>query len=251
MHRFYIEPGRANDRVLELCEREAHHATRVLRLREGDKAACLDGAGTEFLCVARSIRKNAVSLEVTDRRSIAPLPFQTTLIQAIPKGKTMETIIQKATELGAHRVIPILTERTVVQLEEESAETKLEKWKWIAIDAIKQCGSPWLPEIEKPSKLQPLLDRGLARELNFVGSLHEGAAHPRVFFDEFEKSNGRRAKTISVFVGPEGDFTPLEITQILQKGRARPITLGPLVLRSDTAAIYCLSIISYELQNSG
>ncbi|MGV3773001.1 MAG: RsmE family RNA methyltransferase [Verrucomicrobiales bacterium] len=247
MHRFYIEPGSGESQLIELSEREMHHATRVLRLRLGDQATCLDGTGNEYSCQVHSVGRNSVQLQVLQRKHIPALPYQLTLVQAIPKGKTMETIVQKATELGAFRIVPILAERCVMQLEEDNSESKLEKWNWIAIDAIKQCGSPWLPRIEKPIRLGAFLQGKEPVEISLLASLHEDVQHPRAYFRGFENSKGNKPITVDVWVGPEGDFTPAEISAIRASG-ASPITLGPLVLRSDTAAIYCLSVLNYELQ---
>ena len=246
MHRFYIEPGSGHSQLLELSEREMHHATRVLRLRGGETVVCLDGAGGEYQCQVESVRKNSAQLKVLSKREVAPLPYQLTLVQAIARGKTMETIIQKATELGAFRVIPVMAERSVMQLEEESSEAKVEKWNWIAMDAIKQCGSAWLPKIEKPLKLPSFLAAKPEAELSLLASLHEDAQHPRAILEKFKAKENRTPTSAMVFVGPEGDFSPNELGSIRAAG-ALPITLGPLVLRSDTAAIYCLSVLGYEL----
>jgi 16S rRNA (uracil1498-N3)-methyltransferase len=150
--------------------------------------------------------------------------------------------------LGATKVIPILTDRTVTQLDEDRSETKVEKWNWVAIDAIKQCGSAWLPKIAEPIKPAQYLSSGDRSELTLIASLQPGAKHPRQYFQEFFQERGRKPGSVSVWVGPEGDFTPAEVNQVLAAG-ALPITLGPLVLRSETAAFYCLSMVNYELQS--
>ena len=246
MHRFYVEPGQSRETVITLSEREAHHASHVVRLREGERVVALDGEGSEMSCQVESIRKNEVRLKVYQRNSIPPLPFQITLVQAIPKGKMMETIVQKATELGVRCIAPILSERTVPQIDSESSESKVEKWRWVAIDAIKQCGSAWLPKIELPRKPAEFLGGGDRFDLPLIAALQPGAKHPREYFRDFEEEKKRKPKTLSVWIGPEGDFTPAEMNLVRGAG-ALPITLGPLVLRSDTAAIYSLSVLNYEL----
>lgn len=247
MHRFFIESSQSRNPVLKLSERESHHATKVLRIEKGERVVALDGAGSELLCQVEEANRNEVTLRVQQRHSIAPLPYQITLLQAIPKGKMMETIVQKATELGAHRVVPLLADRSVPHLDEERMETKLEKWNDIAIDSIKQCGSAWLPRIELPMKLPVFLAAGERAELPLIATLQPDAKHPRTRFQEFFQEKKRRPKSIFVWVGPEGDFTPAEINAIRASG-ALPISLGQLVLRSETAAIYCLSVLNYELQ---
>lgn len=249
MHRFYIEPGQAHGPELRLSERETHHALHVLRVAAGEKATALDGAGTEFLCQVQEAGGKHLRLKVLHKTSVPPLPYQVTLIQAIPKGKTMDLIVQKATELGAHRIVPLISERTVTHLEEDAAATKVEKWETISVEAIKQCGSAWLPKIDPPRSPQAFLGTGEKFELSLLATLQSDARHPRFFFQRFAEERSRTPRTLAVWVGPEGDFTPAEINAIRSAG-ALPITLGQLVLRSETAAIYCLSVLNYESQAS-
>ena len=250
MHRFHLPPDQCEDSTLRLTGREAHHALHVLRLRRGDCVVVLDGAGHEFQCEVRDCDRSAAQLGVVRKNFIPPLPYQITLLQAIPKGKLIESIIEKATELGAFCVVPILSERVTTQLGDGTAPQKIEKWRTVAIEAIKQCGSPWLPQIEPPLSLKQFLARKEKFELPLVASLQGDRRHPREYFREFHGKHGRRPATICVWVGPEGDFTPEEMNAI-KAGGALPMTLGPLVLRSETAAIYCLSVLNCELQAPG
>jgi 16S rRNA (uracil1498-N3)-methyltransferase len=247
MHRFYIEPERSGDSLIELSEREAHHATHVLRLQPKDRVVALNGQGAELLCHIEEIGKKRVTLRVYQRNAVPPLPYRLTLVQAIPKGKTMETIVQKATELGAWRVVPILADRTVAHIDKEKTETKIEKWNWISVDSIKQCGSAWIPHISEPITPTQYLANPERCELNLIATLQPDAKHPRTYLQDFQQEKGRRPKSVAVWVGPEGDFTPAEINTVRSAG-ALPITLGQLVLRSETAAFYCLSVLNYELQ---
>ena len=121
---------------LRLGEAEAKHARSVLRLREGDRVVVLNGAGKELLCQAEDVRSDSTTLKIIQENSIAPLPFEITLYQAVTKGKTMDLIIQKATELGAHRVVPVLSERSVPDWDEAKATAKVEKWRSVCIESI-------------------------------------------------------------------------------------------------------------------
>jgi len=170
-----------------------------------------------------------------------------TLLQAIPKGKIIESIIQKATELGVSRVVPILSERVVTHVDRGGAEAKAEKWQQVAIEAIKQCGNAWLPKVEAPITIKDFLTRQEPFELPLVGCLESGSRHPRVWFEKFFTEHQRAPQNIAVWIGPEGDFAREEYSAIKRAG-ALPITLGPLVLRVETAATYCLSVLNYELQ---
>ena len=246
MHRFYLPPERCAGNALRLDGREAHHALRVLRVKRGGQAVVLDGAGHEFSCEVGNHSHDLVELRVTKKNSIPPPPCQITLLQALPRGKIIESIIQKSVELGAHRIVPLLTEHVVTHLDGESAEHKREKWQQVAIEAIKQCGAAWLPEIEAPATIEKFLARKEKFELALVGSLQTERRHPRECFREFEAKHGRLPQTAGVWIGPEGDFTPEELKAI-EAGGAQPVSLGRLVLRVETAAIYCLSILNYEL----
>jgi 16S rRNA (uracil1498-N3)-methyltransferase len=248
MHRFHLPPEQCKDNTLILSEREAHHALDVLRVRDKERLMVLDGAGQELLCEAHRTSQDQLAITVVQRNSVPPLPYQLTLLQAIPKGKIIEAIIQKATELGVHRVIPLLSDRVTTQLDEEGAEARAEKWRLTAIEAIKQCGSAWLPQIEPPVTPKDYLARGEKFELPLVASLQSDRHHPRDYFKTFHAERNRLPKTVCVWVGPEGDFTPAEMNSIKGSG-ALPITLGRLVLRSETAAVYSLSVLNYELQS--
>ena len=248
MHRFHLPPSQCHDSSLTLTADEAHHGLHVFRLKHGERVVVLDGAGHEFLCETRELTRDTIKLAVMQKSFIPPLPYQVTLVQAIPKGKIIESIIQKATELGAARVVPLLSERVATHLDEEASEHKVEKWRLIAIESIKQCGSPWLPQIEPPISPKAFLARGEKFELPLIASLQPDSQHPRDLFKQFHAERGRLPESLCVWVGPEGDFTPAEMSAARSAG-ALPITLGRLVLRSETAAIYCLSILNYELQS--
>src|SRR5881394_1916870 len=125
MHRFYLPPEKCGT-TMHLEDREAHHAVHVLRLAAGDDAQILDGAGGVYDCRITSVHKSDVELEVIQRRSVSPLPWQITLFQALPKGKAFDLIVEKATELGAHRVVPIISERVVGSFSDN--DRKLERW---------------------------------------------------------------------------------------------------------------------------
>jgi 16S rRNA (uracil1498-N3)-methyltransferase len=248
MHRFYLPPNECKTGSLTLTGREAHHAARVLRVRRGDEVVVLDGAGSEFFCYVEDTSHESVHLVVAKKNLIPRLPYQITLLQAVPKGKIIESIIQKAVELGVHRVVPLLTERVATRLEGDSAAHKAEKLQQAAIEAIKQCGAAWLPKIETPLTPKEFLARGETFDLPLIASLQPGSRHAREYFQAFQNEHGRKPESVCVWVGPEGDFTADEVRAI-QSGGALPITLGRLVLRVETAAVYCLSILNHELQS--
>ncbi|MDW7979517.1 MAG: RsmE family RNA methyltransferase [Verrucomicrobiales bacterium] len=246
MHRFYLPPEQASGPELVLTGSEAHHALHVLRIRPGDRVTVLDGRGTQLLCEAREQVGNGLRVVVLDKRSAAPPQYQICLAQAMPKPKAFELIIQKATELGAWRIIPLISARTGPSARSAGTHEKYAKWQRTAIEAIKQSGNPWLPIIEPPLTVSELLARKDRFELELVAALRPDALHPRECFAHFAQAHGRRPTTVRVWIGPEGDFTTDELNAIKAHG-AQPISLGPNVLRTETAAIYCLAILSYEL----
>jgi len=247
MHRFYLAPFECRGETLTLAGAEAHHALRVLRVQDGERVTVLDGAGTVLNCEITGRTRDTLALRVRERNSAAPLPCAITLLVGVPKGKIIESIIQKATELGIARVVPLLSERVITQLDADGVDAKAGKWQHIAMEAIKQCGSPWLPRVEPPVTPAQFLARHETCDLALVGCLEPGSRHPRVWFEEFLAAHKKLPANVAVWVGPEGDFTAAEYAAI-QKSGARPITLGPLVLRVETAAAYCLSVVNYELQ---
>jgi len=247
MHRFYIPPEECHNNPLRLREADAKHARSVLRLREGDRVVVLNGSGKELLCQAEKVCGDFTLLRIIQENRVSPLPFEITLYQAVTKGKTMDLIIQKATELGAHRVVPVLSERSVPDWDEAKATAKVEKWRSVSIESIKQCGSTWLPTLEMPMKPSTAITDAKGVEVALIATLQSDAKHPRTHIDAYATENGQAPKKLAIWVGPEGDYTPAEINLI--RGSALPITLGPLVLRSETAAIYCLSFLNYELQS--
>jgi len=247
MHRFYLPPECCAGAKLRLEGREAHHALHVLRLQIGELVTVLDGVGNEFLCAVETNSRGIVNLAVSLKKFTAASPCATTLLVGLPKGKIIEGIIQKAVELGARRLVPLLSERVVPQLDGEAAEAKREKWRNVAVEAIKQSGAAWLPAIDAPASLPEFLARGGRFDLSLVGALQKDRRHPRAVLQDYEMKQGRPPKSIAVWIGPEGDFTPAELATIQASG-AQPVSLGKLVLRVETAALYCLSFLNYELQ---
>ena len=243
MHRFYIPPETWNLDALALDEAETHHAIDVLRMNPGDKAVVFNGRGIEATVEIAAVTRKSVTLRKLLHSKSAPLACEIILAQAVPKGKNMDLIVQKAVELGAAAVCPLLSERTVVQVEEDDAARKQQKWQAVAIEAAKQCGQNWLPAVHLPRTPKEFFSRPVRHDLMLIASLQPGAMHLKKLLAE---NADKKPRSVLVLVGPEGDFTPAEIGLARSHG-CRPITLGPIVLRTETAALYCLSVLSYEL----
>ena len=246
MHRFYVAPELWNGDVPVLTGSEAHHCRNVLRLEPGDKVVLFDGRGRELTAEIASSDSSQIQLRKLHEAQTPPLRCQITLAQAIPKGKNMDLIVQKAVEIGAAEIAPILSDRTVVRLDEESAASKQSKWQTVAIEAAKQCGQNWLPRVQVPQTMAQFFQQPRRFDLQLIGSLQSDAVHLKKILAEYSAEPGDRPTSVLMLVGPEGDFTPAELSLARSHG-CRPITLGPIVLRVETASIYCLSVLSYEL----
>jgi len=249
MHRFYIAPENWNPDALTLRESEAHHARNVLRMERGEKAVVFNGRGREITVEVVGFAQNEIQLRKLHEAETPPLRCRITLAQAIPKGKNMDLIVQKAVEIGAWEIAPLISERTIVDLDPAMAGQKQAKWQQVAIEAAKQCGQNWLPQVHIPRKLKDFFadDSAATRQdLRLIGSLQSDAVHLKKILTEYSSEHPERPTSVLVVVGPEGDFTPAELSLARSHG-CQPITLGPIILRVETAAIFCLSVLSYEL----
>jgi 16S rRNA (uracil1498-N3)-methyltransferase len=246
MRRFFVPPELSRGNAFELPEREARHAVQVLRLRADDEIMVLDGAGGILSCRIEAASKRSVRVAVVSRQLRPPLTCAMTLVQAIPKGPAFEAIVQKATELGTARIVPLLSERVVAQVGAGHSSAKVEKWRQVAIESIKQCGAPWLPQIEPPTRLEGMVGKTSGSDLMVVCSLQEQDRGLGDVAAAYRAAKQRPPKSVVIWIGPEGDFTPAEYAAIANLG-AVPITLGPLILRAETAAIACLAVANHEL----
>jgi 16S rRNA (uracil1498-N3)-methyltransferase len=247
MHRFYVAPENWDPEGFPLRGSEAHHARNVLRMHTGDKLVLFNGEGREVTAEITNVADQEIRLRKLHEAKTPPLRCKIVLGQAIPKGKNMDLIVQKAVEIGAAGIAPIISDRTIVQLDSETASQKQTKWQQIAIEAAKQCGQNWLPRIHPPKKLAEFFSVSEQTfDLRLIGSLQPDAQQLKKILETYSNEHGDRPQSVLMLVGPEGDFTPAELALARQHG-CQPITLGPIILRVETAAIYCLSVLSYEL----
>lgn len=240
--RFYLPPHLWN--TAQLDEAEAHHAKRVLRLQPGTIITVFDGEGREASATIEAFHKKSAALRL-GASHLTPRPtVEITLAQAIPKGRNMDLIIQKAVELGVTRIIPLVTDRTIVRCQDD--EGKQERWQAIALEACKQCGQNWMPIVGAPCSLQESLQKKYPNDLHLIASLEKEAVPMKKFFAQIRKTTAPINFSATIFIGPEGDFTPEEYLFARAAG-CEAISLGPIVLRTETAALYCLSVLAYEL----
>jgi 16S rRNA (uracil1498-N3)-methyltransferase len=205
-----------------------------------------DGRGNEATAQIVSADKRQATLSILHRGKSAAVGCRLTLAQAVPKGKNMDLIIEKAVELGAAEIAPLLSERTVVQLDVDEAASKREKWQTVAREACKQCGQNWLPEVAAPVTPKTFFEQRRPKGLLLIASLQADARPIKEVLANYAEQQGRQPAEVTILVGPEGDFTPAEIGLAKSHG-CQPVTLGPIILRTETAAIYCLSVLGHEL----
>jgi 16S rRNA (uracil1498-N3)-methyltransferase len=242
MHRFFVPPDRSRDVTFALGESDSRHAGQVLRLGPGDRVQMLDGAGDVIDAELVSVTKRETTVRIITRRHVTKPAVELVLLQAMLKGKALDTVLEKAVELGVGRIVLLDTERGVARIDPADAERKRAVWTQTLIEAAKQSGNPWLPVLHGPLKLDaaPLPDLLDTPFKLFVASLESGTKPLGLALRE--SAGDEPAKTLAIAIGPEGDFTAGEYAA-LRAGGAIPVSLGPLVLRAETAAIAALAIL--------
>ena len=242
MHNAFVSPAEWSPSVMTLTGDEAKHLVSSLRTKEGQELVVFDGRGRSALCVVDSIdgrgRNQSVTCKVLKVHPERLPSTRLTLLQAVPKGSRMDTLVEKATELGVWRLVPLKTERVEKQPGARGFDGQVERWERISLSAAKQCGCPWLPEIEPVQSLQDGFATVGKVDLMLVGVIDENA----VSLGECLSRFGKAAESVAVLIGPEGDLTADEIAAAESIG-AVPVNFGRLVLRVETAAIYMASVL--------
>ncbi|MFH1245709.1 MAG: 16S rRNA (uracil(1498)-N(3))-methyltransferase, partial [Candidatus Omnitrophota bacterium] len=246
MSKFFVPAEAVKGNIAVIKGKEAHHITRVMRLREGERISAFDGSGKSYQGIIKETRRGSVTITIESaHNSTSENTPHITLIQALPKKEKIDYIIEKCTELGIDSVIPVTTERTIVKLSEEKAFLCQQRWQKIALAASKQCGRTTTPVISKVTLWTDILDILEKFELKLIFCLDPKTQRLK---DVLRKEKAQ-IKNIAFLIGPEGDFSPQEIEAALSRG-CLPVSLGELVLKVDTAAIAALAMLNYELQIS-
>jgi len=236
--RFYVSPEFIfpEKGLIEIRDRaEVCHVRDVMRLKEGASVVIFDGKGREYGGDIKAIYKDKILVDIKSSRDISSeKELDVTLYQAIPK-KNMDLIIEKAVELGITTIVPIVTDRTIPHMKNK----KIDRWKRIAMAASKQCGRVRLPDISDVMRFNDALTASRKTDLVLFAALDKDATPLSAIL------KGSKPNSISIFIGPEGDFSEQEIHMAKQEG-CRICSLGPLVLRVETAAICVLSCLRYE-----
>lgn len=245
MPRFFLAPAawQASGPPPALTGDEARHLTQVLRIGPGASITVFDGEGRRAMAQVLEVARTRVVLNLGEIEPRAPVLPVITLAQAVPKGKNMDLIVQKAVELGIAAIQPLVTCHTIVR----PGEGKSEKWRRTALEACKQCGQDLLPDIPETLAFErwiasqtPTAANIPPRELRLIASLTPAARPLREVLREHPGTS--RA---TLLIGPEGDFSPDETTAALAAGFL-PISLGSIILRVETASLFGLSALRYE-----
>ena len=244
--RVHVLPAVSDPAEITLSPEESHHLVAVNRAADGATVVAFDGRGNEWICELKSPDKRAALLKVRFAQKAKPIPWRITLGQALQLGGAMDSIVRKATEIGVSVIVPLESERTQVHLDGDRSDRKIGKWQTAALEAAKQCGNPWLPEITPVTAAAAFMESAKGYDLKLIASLQPGAKALKSVLAQYRASHGRAPLNVLWLIGPEGDFTPAEMSLSRTSG-FEPITLGPLVLRCETAAVYALSVLSYEL----
>jgi 16S rRNA (uracil1498-N3)-methyltransferase len=245
--RVFIAGELQSGSVVDLPRETAAHLAKVLRARSGDEVVLFNGDGREFSGAIEKVQGGRVSASIGAARPIdRESPFGLTLVQCVPRGDRMDFIVQKATELGVARIVPVLSQRSVVRLDESQSASKQAHWRAVAVSACEQCGRNRLPGVDAP---QPLL--------NYLGSLPQATATEvlrLVLEPERTRPTQEPGRSIDsaclraappcaeIAIGPEGGFAAEELEAFDLSAFAR-VTLGPRVLRTETAAIAAIAVL--------
>jgi 16S rRNA (uracil1498-N3)-methyltransferase len=224
---------------------QSHHCSHVNRQAVDDLFAVFDGHGTEAKARITEIVRDQVKFEILAKAS-SPRPLHPVwLAQAMTKPKSMDLIIQKATELGVSELAALQSDHSVAHVDDEKVEARVEKWQKLTIEAAKQCGQNWLPVVHPPRAPKDFVTEIPRGAVKLIASLqHEARPLKSALREQLHGLKG--GTPIVVMIGPEGDFTPAEIGQARSAGFI-PVSLGKIILRAETAAFFTLSAIAYEL----
>lgn len=234
LNRVYCATPLAPGVELELPESAGTHVARVLRLREGTAIVAFDGRGDDHRCEILAVRGDRVRVRVEERVAGLPeSPLAVTLVQAVSRGERMDLTLQKATELGVATIVPVLSARSVVRLDADQAARKLRHWQAIVASAAEQCGRSVLPELRPVVDLERHLAAPSAAAVRLMP--HPGASLPLARF-------GTPAGGVELMVGPEGGFEDGEVSRAVAAGYLT-VSLGPRVLRTETAGMVALTVL--------
>lgn len=245
MHRFFADPSHIKEKEIILTGTDVNHIRNVLRMRSGEEVLVSDGQGADYHCQLKEIGEDSVTASIMWRLDgNAELPSQITLFQGLPKGDKLEFIIQKCVELGASRIVPVRTKRTVVKLDNKKEQARRKRWMGISESAAKQSGRGIVPEVAGVMDFPEALEEAGNLDVCLIPyELAKGMEHTREVCTAIKPG-----QSVGIFIGPEGGFEGDEVSKAVEAG-AVPVTLGRRILRTETAGMALISVLAYLLEN--
>lgn len=245
MQHFFVTPNQVGDKEIWITGADVNHICNVLRMKIGEELKISDGNNQNYLCAVEEMTKESVRVKIletfcTDTESSCRI----VLFQGLPKSDKMDWIVQKSVELGVSEIVPMATARAVVKLDEKKAKKKTERWQAVSESAAKQAGRGKIPEVKQVM--------GFSEALTYAGTL-DHALIPYELAEGMEEtrrqfSSLRAGGSIGILIGPEGGFEVEEVEKAMEMARAVPVTLGKRILRTETAGLFVLSVLSYLME---
>ena len=250
MSKFFVKENQIKNNIVKIIGQDVNHIRNVLRLNLEDQIKiCNEDTSENYNCSIKQIEKDEIICEIKEKvASQVESNVEITIFQGLPKADKMELIIQKSTELGASKFVPVALNRCIVKLSGKDAQKKIERWQKISEVAAKQCGRDLIPKIENIENIEEVKNQIPDFDLFFVAYEQEKNVYLKQVLQEVDK-NKEKIK-IAFLIGPEGGLEEKEVEQMKNAG-AKVISLGNRILRTETVALSVTSIIMYELENFG
>lgn len=233
MRRFYTDFKNLSGDRLTFSPEESNHISRVLRLEAGEEIIVCAGNGIDYICQLTECGKACSAKIVSEQKNLSETDCELVLFQSIIKNEKMDYAVQKATEIGISRIVPFTSERTVVRIDGK-ARQKAEHWQKIAIEACKQCGRAKFPIVEEPCSFKEAIDKLNSYEQKIIAYEDEKT--------QSISSAVTKTSSCAYIIGPEGGFAEKEHKMLILSG-AKSVSLGKRILRAETAAIVCGTLI--------
>jgi 16S rRNA (uracil1498-N3)-methyltransferase len=247
LQRYFINQSQIQDGRIFIKGDDYHHISRVMRMNTGDRVICIDKSGSAALCEITEISSDTVTLNVLEWiEGTNELPIQVTIASGLPKGDKLELIIQKGTELGASRFVPFHAARSIVKWDEKKGLKKVDRWKKIAKEAAEQSHRNIIPDVVVPLTFQELIEQSRHYEYKLIAYEEEAKRGEKTKLAAcLDKI--KHGQSLLVVFGPEGGLTEQEVEQLKKLG-FETCSLGPRILRAETAPLYLLSVVSYHFE---
>lgn len=244
MYHFFIDQNQVEDDHVRIIGPDVNHIKNVLRMGAGEEVLISNGVDKDYLCEVLSVTSQEVTAKILSvEEGGRELPARITLFQGLPKGDKMELIIQKAVELGAYEIVPVETKRTVVKLDKKKEESKLRRWNAVSESAAKQSKRLIVPEVTGVMSLKEALVFSKEFDVTVIPFENaKGMERTREILSQVKPG-----MSIGIFIGPEGGFEDSEI-ELSESFGAKTVTLGKRILRTETAGLSVLSVLSYLLE---